>query len=259
MAGNGGYNKVKKIFEQKEALLAAAAEEIITTANQAVEERGRFTWVLSGGNTPKDLYRLLTTSPYKDKMPWQQSYFFWGDERLVKPDHEHSNYGMARHCLLDKKELGIKQDRIFPMVKDHLDSDKAAAEYEEVLKKFFRLNQQAHWPVFDFVLLGMGDDGHTLSLFPGDDAHCQAYRRLVVSVFAPTGNPPGHRISLTFPVINKAGKVMFLVTGENKRAVLRSIWTNQERAKKHYPAACVEPEGRLIWMTDKAAGDIDQY
>lgn len=248
----------KIIVENKAALYRQAADRIIGVARDRVAEQGRFTLVLAGGNTPKGLYTLLRQSPYQQEFPWQQTYFFWGDERCVPPDHEHSNYAMAYQTLLGDPGLGIPNAHIHPMMEKVQTPEKAAQQYELKLKNFFNLGSQQHWPVFDLILLGMGADGHTLSLFPGDDHHSSGYRRLVVQLYAPTGNPPGHRLSLTVPVVNQARHVMFLVTGRDKRPIIREIWTNQLQAQKRFPAALIEPKGQLLWLVDQEAGDISQ-
>ncbi len=236
--------------------MEAAAMEVIRIAQASVDARGCFTLALAGGRTPQALYRTLNQDPFHQEFPWASTHFFWGDERWVALDHEHSNYAMAYQALLAPNQKLIPPDQIHAMVDLSLTPGQAAEKYEEMLQQVFRLSGQDHWPGFDLILLGMGADGHTLSLFPGDEHHVQAYRRLVVQVYAPTGNPPGHRLSLTLPVVNHARHVLFLVTGKNKRGVVREIWTNPELAKERFPAAAVAPQGELLWMVDQDAGDI---
>ncbi len=246
----------KTVFDSPEILQEAAAMEVVRIANDSVDSRGRFTLVLAGGTTPRALYQTLSQDPFQQEFPWQKTHFFWGDERWVALDHEHSNYAMAYQTLLAPKKELIPSAHIHPMADLNLTPGQAAQRYEQEIQQIFELNGPDHWPVFDLVLLGLGPDGHTLSLFPGDDHHLQAYRRLVVQVYAPTGNPPGHRLSLTLPVVNHARHVLFLVTGKNKREVVREIWTNPELAKERFPAAAVAPQGELVWMVDQEAGDI---
>jgi len=248
----------KMIFDDEKALYQQAAELMIGMAKDSVEEKGSFNLVLAGGQTPQSLYQLLSEPPYANEFPWQDTHFFWGDERCVPRDHEHSNFRAAHLAMLNKPQLHIPLDHIHPMVKESLIPEEIAAHYEKHLKAYFDLKAEEHWPVFDLVLLGMGNDGHTLSLFPGKEHYTSGFRRWVVQLHAPEANPPGHRISLTIPVVNQARHVMFLVTGKEKRPILREIWNNQQDAKRRFPAALIEPKGVLMWLTDQAAGDIYQ-
>lgn len=246
----------KQILQTKDEMIERAAKEVLAMARASVAARGVFHWVLSGGKTPKALYQLLMSKTYVDQFPWKETHFYWGDERCVHPDNENSNYGIAYHAMLGKNELAIPFDHIHEMYDGQTDPQQAAAEYEKQLRKLFPPTENQKWPVMDLVLLGMGPDGHTLSLFPGDEEHLNEYQKWVINVFAPTGNPPGQRITLTLPVVNAARTIIFLVGGKAKRNTLRRIWANCDEAQKHFPAARVQAQERLLWLTDKEAGDV---
>ena len=250
------------------ALAEEAARRFVTLAAEAVGQRGRFAVALAGGSTPAELYRLLAQTPYREQVDWNRTAVFFGDERCVPPDHAWSNYGMARAALLD--HVPLPPGNIYRMAGERTPAD-AAADYAAVLRRAFGLRGSAR-PRFDLVLLGLGDDGHTASLFPGTAALAER-RRLVVA-----NEPPGYvqpaiaRITLTFPTLNAARVVMFLVAGAGKAETVRAILGNAQSShpersaaesshpersaaeSKDLPAGQVRPrQGQLIWLLDRVA------
>ncbi len=243
-----GVSEVR-VFENAAELMEAAAEEILKAALQAVSERGRFTWALSGGSTPRGLYRLLASDPFRGRMPWEAIHFFWGDERHVPPDHPESNYRMAREAMLDAAP--VPADNVHRIHAEEPDAEHAAAEYEEELRSFFHLA-----PRFDLILLGLGKDGHTASLFPGSPA-VHERERLVAAVIAPgIEAQKTFRITLTPPVLNHAEIVVFLVSGADKAEALHAVVTEGDGARdpERYPAQIVE--GNRLWMVDRPAARL---
>jgi 6-phosphogluconolactonase len=227
-------------------LFAAAAEEVVRAANEAVAQRGRFTIALSGGSTPKNLYNLLATNA-RNALPWDRMFFFWGDERHVPPTDPDSNYRMADETLLSK--IPVATANVFRIPAENPDAEAAAAAYEQTLRKFFKL-EPGQFPTLDMILLGMGPDGHTASLFPGTKA-LQEKNRLVVANWVEKLKT--HRISLTLPVLNAARCVTFLVSGSDKAAVLRAV-LEESVPPEQYPSKLVYPSnGKLIWLLDRAA------
>ena len=227
-------------------LFQAAAEEVIRSATDAVAQRGRFTIALSGGSTPRNLYTLIAANA-SASLPWDRMFFFWSDERHVPPDDPESNYGMARDTLLSK--VAIPPANIFPIPAENPDASAAAEIYEQTLRKFFA-EGPGEFPRFDLILLGMGPDGHTASLFPETSA-LQAKSRLVVANWVE--KLKASRITFTLPVLNAARCVAFLVSGADKAAVLHEVLEGDGPAEK-YPSKLVRPsEGKLIWFVDRAA------
>lgn len=240
-----------RCFPNLSDLSRAAAEYICEIAEGAVKERNIFTLVLSGGSTPRLLYEALGRQPICNRMDWQHTHLFWGDERCVPPEHVDSNYALALQALISKVDIPASNVH---RIHTESGSGKAAAEgYEKSLRRFFRSavgsQDDPYFPSFDLVLLGLGQDGHTASLFPGDAA-LKERDRWVVAVDGASGSPPVPRITLTFPAINQARFVLFLVSGSNKREVFQEIVKNPETAA--YPAAGVKPYGRLLWFIDES-------
>jgi 6-phosphogluconolactonase len=239
--------KEVRVFENAAELMEATAQEVLKAALQTVSERGRFTWGLSGGSTPRDVYRLLASDPFRDRMPWEVIHFFWGDERHVPPDHPESNFRMAREAMLDAAP--VPPDNVHRVRSEELDAEHAAAEYEDEIRSFFDLAPE-EWPRFDLILLGLGKDGHTASLFPGSSA-VHERERLVIAPWVEAQKT--FRITLTPPVLNHARRVVFLVSGEDKAPALRSV-IEGEREPDRYPAQIVE--GNRLWMVDRAAARL---
>jgi 6-phosphogluconolactonase len=230
-------------------LFQAAADEVIRAATGAVAERGRFTIALSGGSTPKSMYTLIAANA-SATLPWDQMFFFWGDERHVPPDNPDSNYLMAKEALLSK--VAIPPANVFRVPTENPDAAAAAADYEQTLRKFFAL-APGEFPRFDLILLGLGPDGHTASLFP-ETAALQEKTRLVVANWVEKLKTS--RITLTLPVLNASRCVEFLVSGTEKAAVLHEVLEGDAPAEK-YPSKLVRPsEGKLIWFIDRAAASL---
>jgi 6-phosphogluconolactonase len=230
-------------------LARAAAEEVVRLAGDAVRARGRFTFVLSGGSTPRSLFRLLADpdESFRDRIEWSAVHVFWGDERCVPPDHPDSNYRMAREALLD--HVPIPADHVHRIPAEDPDPQNAAARYDTELRTSFSL-ADGELPRFDLILLGLGPDGHTASLFPGNAAVREQQRR-VIAPFVDKFN--AHRITFTAPVINHAAAVIFLVSGEEKAAALAAVVEGEPQVDL-YPAQIVRPEdGMLLWLVDRAA------
>ena len=233
-----------------EDLSRAAAEYICEIAERAIKERGIFTFVLSGGTTPRLLYEELAREPFAIRVAWQHTHFFWGDERCVPSDSPDSNYSLALQALISKVDVPPSNIHRIPATSG---TPKAvAAEYETTLREFFQPSAPSDpsisFPSFDLVLLGMGADGHTASLFPGDAA-LEERTSWVVAVEGSSASPPVRRITLTFPVINEAKCVLFLVSGPSKLKVLQEILNNPHTAT--YPAAHVQPQGKLLWFIEE--------
>ena len=229
-----------------QGLFQAAAEEVIRSATSAITERGRFTIALSGGSTPKNLYTLIAANA-SASLPWDRMFFFWGDERHVPPDNPDSNYRMAKETLLSK--VAIPPANIFRIPAENPDALAAADAYEQTLRKFFAV-APGEFPRFDLILLGIGPDGHTASLFP-ETAALEERSRLVVANWVEKLQT--NRITFTLPVLNAARCVAFLVSGTDKAAVLHEVLEGNAPAEK-YPSKLVRPsEGKLIWFVDRAA------
>lgn len=227
-------------------LFQAAAEEIVRSANAAVAQRGRFTIALSGGSTPRNLYTLLATNA-RSTLPWAQMFFFWSDERHVPPNDVESNYRMAEEAMLSK--ILVPAANVFRVPAENPDAAAAAEAYEQTLRKFFAL-EAGQFPRFDLILLGMGPDGHTASLFPETPA-LQEKSRLVVANWVEKLKTS--RITFTLPVLNAAQCVAFLVSGADKAPVLREVLEGTAPGEK-YPSKLVRPnDGNVIWFVDRAA------
>ncbi len=230
---------IVRIADSVEDLLAAMAESIADRAHSALRERLYFTLALAGGNTPRALYALLA-SRYRSRIEWSRVHLFWGDERYVAHDHPASNYRMAQEALI--APLNLPEENIHPMPTDCPDPLQCADRYENHLRDFF-----GSLPCFDLILLGMGADGHTASLFPGTRA-LQERKRWVAVGEAPT--EPRVRLTLTLPVLNSARAVYFLVTGADKADAVRKVVLEGEPL----PAGLVQPtDGERIWWLDRAA------
>ncbi|MBN2411646.1 6-phosphogluconolactonase [candidate division KSB1 bacterium] len=234
-----------RIHENKEKLGVAAAEKFIELADTYIRQNNRFTVALSGGSTPKILFKNLVER-FRDAVDWNKIILFWSDERYVPPDHIDSNAGMAVHYLINPLNMNSQNIHIVPTESNT--PQQAAAKYEKTIRKVF--NSTVDIPQFDLVLLGLGDDGHTASLFPGTDA-LRKKQKLVAANWVPEINK--WRITFTFSLLNSAKNIIFLISGENKAAVTEKIVSRT----KDYPAAKVQPvNGELIWMLDRAAGRL---
>jgi 6-phosphogluconolactonase len=234
-----------RVLADLDEVARAAAEEVIRLAGEAVRAHGRFTLALSGGSTPRALFRLLVEA--RDRIDWGAVQVFWGDERHVPPDHPDSNYRMTRETLLDHVPLPAAS--IHRIHGEDPDAEHAAALYDDEIAAAFALAPQ-QLPRFDLVLLGLGGEGHTASLFPGSAALHERERR-VVAPFVP--KLAAHRITLTPPVLNHAAAVIFLVSGADKADALAAVVEGEPQVDL-YPAQIVRPErGRLLWLVDREA------
>ncbi|MGH2593851.1 MAG: 6-phosphogluconolactonase [Anaerolineae bacterium] len=238
------------------AVAREAADRWIALARESIAARGRFTVALSGGSTPRALFSLLASEAHRDLVEWGRTIVFWSDERCVPPDHADSNYGMAREALLSK--VPIPAWNVHRM-RGEVDPEQAALEYEQTVWREAGAPTSVGGteptkvgvPSFDLILLGMGPDGHTASLFPGTPA-VHERTRLVAANFVPKLN--AHRITFTPPLINAAAHVMFLVAGSDKADVLRAVLEGEFKPDV-LPAQLVKPvEGQLTWLVDRAAG-----
>jgi 6-phosphogluconolactonase len=231
------------IHPDAEALARAVATRVAEEAMQAVHETGRFTIALAGGSTPKRAYELLAESPLRDKLPWQSVHVYWSDERCVPATDERSNERMARVALLD--HVRIADAHVHPM-RCADDPHAAADAYERELQSAIGA---ARSPL-DLVVLGMGDDGHTAGLFPGSPALEEMKRWTAVVQKA---GEPHQRITMTLPILNLARHVLFVVSGESKAAMLRTI-VEEGGGDERLPAARIAPlEGEPLWMIDREA------
>jgi 6-phosphogluconolactonase len=223
----------------------AAAEEFARAAASACAARGAFRVALAGGTTPRAMYEALADKrgPWRGSVPWEKVHVFFGDERVVPPDSRLSNAWMAKEALL--RHVPIPDAQVHRMRGETPDPERAAEEYEEIVRQSFRLGDKER-PRFDLALLGMGEDGHTASLFPGS-RELDEKERLAIATVAPV--EPSHRITLTLPVFNAASEVILLVTGAGKGPAFARV-----RAGDPLPAARVHPvDGTLLWLVDRAA------
>jgi len=233
-----------RILPGVDALAEEAARRFLTLAQTAVTERGRFAVALSGGSTPGALYRLLASPPYSAHLPWARMHLFWGDERCVPPEDSESSYRLVAETLLAGAPMppgGIHRMR------GEWEPERAAEDYERMLRAFFG----AEPPRFDLVLLGLGKDGHTASLFPGAAPLAETERWCIPAVAHYEGRP-ARRLTFTLPVLNAARAVLFLVSGAEKAAIVRTVF---EHPEAQLPAQRVQPTaGEVTWLLDAAAG-----
>jgi 6-phosphogluconolactonase len=242
-----------EILADADQLAAAAARRIVEIATAAIAARGQFTIALAGGHTPEKTYGLLTRAPLAGQIDWAKSWLFFGDERFVPLDDPRSNYSMARRALLEAAP--IPRDHVFPASTDLGSPAASAAEYQRRLSGFFQLPESGPAPILDLILLGLGDDGHTASLFPGAPALHETTAWVTSS---PPGvlPPPVDRVTFTFATLNAARHVMFLVAGANKAEAVRDVLENHAPPEKR-PAAGVHPEyGTLTWLLDEPAARL---
>lgn len=230
-----------EIYAGADELFRAAAERIAATLEAALRERGAAAFVLTGGNTPKPVYELLAASPFRERLDWSRTHLFWGDERCVPPDSSQSNYGMTRKALISK--LPIPSENIHRILGELEEPKDAAQRYETEIRRVFA---DASLAAFDLVLLGMGEDGHTASLFPGtlwDEEHW------VVANYVP--ELKANRVTMTPRLLNTARRVIFLTSGAAKARALAGVL---EDPASTYPAKRIQPlSGNLTWMVDKEA------
>ena len=234
-------SKQVEILADKKALVERALSLILAKIETAIQQRGRFTIALSGGSTPKPLYEALG----KQQLPWDKIHILWGDERYVPANHPDSNQLMARTAWLD--QIDIPSENIHAMATDAAEPQDAAAGYELQLQQLFN-SGTGEFPAVDVILLGMGDDAHTASLFPGTEA------LKVTDKLVTVGNKDSSvRLTFTYPFINAAECVIFLVAGENKRPALAQVFA-PTASTTTYPSRLIQPQKELWWLLDEAAG-----
>ena len=236
-------NKHIHVYPNKEKLVAATAEYMVNSIGQAIEKNGLCNIALSGGNTPGGVFSMLAASPCRNSVDWDKLHLFWGDERMVPREHQDSNFRMVRETLLDHI---IIPDGNVHRIQGEIAPERAAEEYAELLDIHFKADS----PCFDLILLGLGEDGHTASLFPETDAvdECEKH---AVAVFVPKLS--AWRVTLTLPVLNAAREVLFLVSGRSKSEMIQRIMSMKQPAKE-FPATMVNPQsGELHWMLDSEA------
>ena len=236
---------VLRVFSDPSSMNHAAADLVAAACREAVASQGRFAIALSGGNTPRDLYRLLTEAPYRDQIDWAISHVFWVDERSVPPAHPDSNYGVVHDLLLSRVPLPPAN---IHRIHGEDRPETAALAYEVDLRKFFGTAM----PAFDLVLLGMGEDGHTASLFPSHPA-VEESARLVIPVVNIAG---GHqRVTMTLPVLAHASVLLFFVTGFAKAEAVSKVL--EQGNPERYPAGMVNARSSKVqWFMDRAAASL---
>lgn len=259
-----------KIFPTIEELNRFAAEEFVRLSVESIKEDGKFSVALSGGSTPKKLYALLASDDFRSKIEWQKIHFFFGDERLAAPDDEESNYRMANETLLSKVEIPAENIHRF-LTKTYRQSDftdnypgcgfggfqaetnaaaEIAAEMNRRIAAVFKIEPR-EFPRFDLIFLGMGADGHTASLFP-ETAALKEVSKIVAENFVPQFDT--FRLTFTFPAINRAKNIIFLIAGEDKAKVLKEVL---EGKQKKYPAQNINPEdGNLLFLLDEESAKL---
>ena len=242
----GEFKNMVTVYDGAEALSQGVARLFAQEARRAVEVRGRFLVLLSGGETPRRSYQLLAGEPLRDSIPWQAVHLFWGDERWVPPDDPLSNLGMARRAFLDAVPVDASQIHAIPFADSPQHS---ALAYERTLRDFF----QGAPPRFDLVLLGLGENGHTASLFPGAAA-LDERDRWVREVYV--AEQELYRVTTTAPLINQAALVAFVVAGQGKAEILRRVLEG-DRDPQQFPAQLIQPaQGRLLWLADRDAARL---
>ena len=237
-----------KVLPDKAALDEAAAETFVSLAFESIAARGRFTVALAGGSTPEAMYALLTEEPYKSRVDWPLVEIFFGDERCVPPDHAESNYRMAREALLSK--VPIPGDNVYRMRGEDPDQNAAAKEYGLMLQEKF-----GEEGGLDLCLLGMGDDGHTASIFPGTPAVHEKKHRVIAQFVEKSTTGRSWRITMTPPFINRSYNVLILVAGASKATRLADVLEGP-RDPERLPIQLVQPMGQLTWMIDTAAAGM---
>lgn len=236
-------NKNIHVYPNKEKLVTATAEYVADSIEKAIQKSGLCNVALSGGNTPGGVYSMLAASPYRDRVDWSRLHLFWGDERMVPPEHQDSNFRMVQETLLN--HVKIPGDNIH-RIRGESEPPKAAEEYAALLHDHFKTDL----PEFDIILLGLGEDGHTASIFPETDA-VEECERHAVAVYVSRLN--SWRVTLTLPVINAAREILFLVSGKSKSEIIQRIMSIKQPAKE-LPATMVNPQnGELHWMLDSEA------
>jgi 6-phosphogluconolactonase len=243
--------RVIRILADGAAIAERAAHEFVQAAAAAVREHDAFNVALAGGSTPKALYSLLATNPtLRSYVPWEKLHLFFGDERHVGPGHPDSNFRMATEAMISR--VPLTKDQVIRIKGEYPDAEEAAREYEQALQGYFKL-QSGEYPRFDLLLAGMGNEGHTLSLFPGTKA-LHAEGRIVVRNWV--GKLYTERITLTAPAASNAARILFMVTGADKACALKAVLEGPFEPEQ-LPAQLLQPKnGKLLWLVDTAAGSM---
>lgn len=236
-----------RTYDDLNALADAAAQVFMDTATSAIKAKGSFFVALSGGSTPRTLFSMLSQPPYHDRVNWSRAHIFWGDERCVPPTDPESNYRMAREALLF--HVPVSSHQVYRMPGEAADPNAGAALYEMALRRAFAL-APGQLPRFDLILLGMGPDGHTASLFP-HTAALGVTNRLVVANRVDKLNTT--RLTLTYPVINAAALVVFLVAGADKTDALAAVLRGPRQLEELPAQGIVPTNGAVLWLVDRAA------
>jgi 6-phosphogluconolactonase len=238
-----------RTYPDAHSLARAAADHLALVAASSIAARRRFSVALAGGSTPRPTYELLATEKLAPQVEWSRIHVFWGDERCVPPDHPDSNYGMVRETLLNRIHLAAANVH---RIQGEVEPQRAAADYERELRQFFSQHHEDQAITFDLILLGMGTDGHTASLFPGSKL-LKEEGRWVGAHHHPT---MGWRVTLTPPAINSARHVTVLVSGESKSRTIRDVLTGAHQPDL-LPAQVISPRsGNLLWLLDSAAAAL---
>jgi len=240
-----------RVLADGAAIAKSAALVFVQAAASAVRDRGSFTVALAGGSTPKALYGLLAAdSILRSQVPWDKMHLFFGDERHVGPEHPESNFRMATEAMISKAPL--RADQVTRIKGEYEDTERAAREYEQGLRAHFKL-KDGEYPRFDLLLAGMGNEGHTLSLFPGTKA-LHADGRIAVRNWV--GKLYTERITITAPAANNAAQIIFMVTGADKALALKGVLEGPFEPDQ-LPAQLLQPiNGKLLWLVDAAAGGM---
>lgn len=238
-----------RVYPTRIAAAHAAAAQFVATAEKATTARGRFSAVLAGGNTPRDVYRLLASDEYAPMVSWQQTQMFWGDERVVSLSDPENNGHMARETLLNYVPIPVES---IHRIQSSLPPDEAADGYEQTLRDYFNTRGMPE-PRFDLVFLGMGEEGHTASLFPHSPV-LRERQRWVSATFVE--QKQSWRITMTPVALNAASKIIFLVFGEEKAEALRQV-LSEPKHPDDFPAQIIDPpQGQVLWIVDKAAASL---
>lgn len=241
--------RIVRVFDTPEHVAQAAAAEFIAASHEAIDARGRFIVALAGGSTPRRLYELLGDDTHRAQVDWSKVEFFWGDERPVPPEHPDSNFGMAKRALLDKLDLPTRQ--IHRMPADRTDLDAAARDYQAEIAALLAVPPDGNPPAFDLVLLGMGPDGHTASLFPHTPALAETTRWVAAN---PVPKLNATRLTMTVAILNRARHIMFAAGGADKTAVLAEVLEGPADPQR-LPSQLIAPAppGHVTWLVDLAA------
>jgi 6-phosphogluconolactonase len=232
-----------RIFNDSEQVSVAAADLFVQAAKESIDQKGRFTVALTGGTSPIAMHKLLTLPAYAEKVDWNNVFVFWGDERWVPLDDPKSNAKMAYETLLD--HVSVPAGNVFPMWSAEHTPEQYAGVYEQLIKDYVGDDGR-----FDLILLGMGDDGHTASLFPGTAVLTETTKWVDAYYLQPQSM---HRITLTAPLINQADRIVFMVYGPGKAPALHEVLEG-DRNPAVYPAQLIRPvHGEVLWLVDKAA------